>query len=236
MARNKTQPDVLVDPKDQEAEVAGDATADLLTQAAQQLAAAAKARGDRSKLLKEVEATLSQIRITDVPELADSPVVQAFLKAIGVADLTPGEVRNKGTLGEREREWSWETAWTVGKPTTFVAIEDMSITWNGVGPIDIRAGDEVTLPSPFYDIYRERLKAKKQADLNINWLTARSDVPPDRNWITDASAHVRALSATRGPSGQVAGRYAPGAGRINEGEETGGEEVAPSESAVKATQ
>ncbi len=216
-----------------EVQEAPDETTALLLQAAEQLAAAAAVRGDRSKVLKDVEATLSKIRVGDMPELADSPVVQAFLKAIGVSDLKPGETKNRGTLAHREREWSWDDAWREFEHVKFMPAVTVPITWNGVGPVQLVMGDEITLPTPFYDIYREHMYALKQKDRNINWLMAKSDLPPDPNWITDTSARIRAESATKSPTGSgVAGYYQPGAGMINMGEE-GAPVGAPSESAVK---
>lgn len=185
-----------------------DETAELLRQAAEGLAKAAATRADRGAILKEVEGVLSKIRLKDVPELADSPIVQAFLTSIGVSDLAPGQAKAKGTLAEREREWTWQDMRKL-EQVTFIPIITERFTINGVGPVQMVAGEEIRLPKPYYDRYREVLEARKQAGIHERYLLGLSDAAPHPNWQTDEAARVRA-SSLLGLRGQSTGHLSYG--------------------------
>jgi hypothetical protein len=171
---------------------APDEMAALLQQAAAQLAAAATDRENRSAALKDVEATLSKINLKDFPELAESPIVQAFLRAMGGEDLAPGEVRNRGTLAEREREWSPQDMARF-PIKTFEPRETIPVTFNGL-TYQLIDGQEVTVPEPIYTIYQEHRRALVEGKKHEEYLLGYSSVPPDPNWVAESSAKVRAFS------------------------------------------
>jgi hypothetical protein len=174
------------------AEDAPDEMTALLQQAAAQLARAADDRENRSVALKTVEATLSKISIKDFPGLAESPIVQAFLKAVGADDLAPGEVRNRGTLAERVRDWSPQDMRQF--PTkTFTPRETIPVTFNGL-TYQLVDDQEVTVPEPIYTIYQEHRRALAQAKIHEDYLQGYSNVPPDANWMAESSAKVHAFS------------------------------------------
>ena len=183
----------------------------LLEQAAALLGKAAADRKNRDATLKELEATLSKLKLADFPELAESPIVAAFAKAMGQGDLTPGQVKNPGTLAQREREWSYKDLEDVkqfGKKT-FTPNENLPVTWNGL-TYYLQNDVEITVPEPIWNIYREHREAMKQAGINERYLMGVSDEAPHPNWQTDGSALVRAWSARKGPSGQSSGRLGTG--------------------------
>ncbi|MCK9602386.1 MAG: hypothetical protein M0R06_25295 [Sphaerochaeta sp.] len=212
MARNKGEGiDEVVEMAPEET----DDMADLLKQAAQQLSQAASDKEHRSARLKEVEATLSKIKLVDFPELADSPVVQAFIKAMGFDDLTPGEARNKGTLAEREREWTWKDMAQLPK-VKFIPNETIVLTFNGL-PLQVVADQECEVPEPFYNIWKDHRKAIMEARQHTQYLLGFSDQPPDPNWLTVEGAEVRAWSTQGRRLGKVSGHL--GVGRISEAEE-----------------
>ncbi len=171
---------------------APDETAELLRQAAAQMSQAASDRENRSAILKDVESTLSRLKLADVPELAESPIVQAFLKAMGVDDLKPGEIRNRGSIVERARDWTVRDMDQF--PTkTFEPRETVPITFNGI-TYQLVDGQEVTVPEPIFTIYREHRRALEQAEIHEAYLQGYSDRMPDPNWLTESSAKVRAFS------------------------------------------
>lgn len=163
-----------------------------LKNAAELMAKAASDRANRSELLKEVEANLSKLRIVDFPELADSPVVQSFIKAMGTDNMRPGETRGRGTLAERIREWS-ERDLSQFPMKTFYADESLPLIWNGLVRHTV-SGEENTLPEPFYNIWLDHKKALKQAKIHEDYLLGYSPQTPDPNWMAENSARVRAFS------------------------------------------
>lgn len=201
------------------AEEEDDESTVLLEQAAALMAKAASDRKNRRDTLKEVEGLLAKLKITDFEDLAESPVVRAFVKAMGMGDLQPGQVKNKGTLAEREREWTPADMARFEQVTLVPAISG-DYTWNGVGPYRLVAGEETTVPKPIYDRYREVLEARKQAGLNEAWMLGHSDRPPHPSWQTPEGAIVRAHSIGGRPYGVIGGTLATG--RIHEA--TPGEE------------
>ena len=195
----------------------------LLEQAAQLLGKAASDRKNRDQALKEVEGVLSKLKMVDFPELAESPIVAAFVKAMGMGDLKPGEVKNKGTLAEREREWNYKDLQDPGqfKQVTFTPAETVPITWNGLS-FQLVADEEITVPEPIWNVYREHREALKQAGINERYLMGQSDIAPHPNWQTAEAALVRAWSTRQGPNGQKSGRLGVGAiyGSGTEGEKS----------------
>ena len=174
----------------EEGQAQQDDIGETLKQAAELFAKAATDVENRDKVLKEVEKTLSKIKLTDAPTLAESPIVQAFIKAMGLGDLNPGQVKAAGTLAERGRDWDWGDVQTMPRKT-FTPMENLPLTWNGL-TVHVLAGEEYSLPEPFYNLYREHMYAVRQAQIHERWLMGVSDQPPDPNWISDESARVRA--------------------------------------------
>ena len=189
-------------PEDDEATIA-------FRQAAELLGKAASDRTNRNTYLKDAESALGKIRIIDYPELAESPIIQNFVKAMGMSGLQPGEVKNKGTLAEREREWTMHdvrvaVARGIFKLRTFTPNENLTLVWNGV-EIQIIANEECTLPDVFHDVYRERQEALRQGRLHVEWLMGRSSQQPNINWVTPEGAIVRAWSKQGEALGLVSG-------------------------------
>lgn len=181
---------------------------------------AAKDRANRAQILKDVDGVLGKIKISDFPDLVESPAVQVFLKLMGKDDLNPGEVKNKGTLAEREREWTMRDVHAKVqsgefKLHKFTPNKSMPLTFQGL-TIYIKEGEECELPDCFYDIYRDHLKAVKQAEHHVQYLMGQRDDPPDRNYMTPESAYVRAFSKL-GKGGQSSGTLTTG--RVLTGDE-----------------
>ena len=172
-----------------------DAVAEQLKALAGELAAVADNPEVRGTTLSKLEGFLSNLRIADFPELADSPVVQSFLSMMG-GEMQPGETKHRGTLAERTRDWTWRDLGEM-EQMTFTPRETIAITWNG---LTVQLGDDVEcrIPRPFYDIYMEHRKAMKQADIHSDYMQGFSSQLPHPNWFTDDTAHVRANS-TMGP-------------------------------------
>jgi len=216
MARNKGEGiDEVVEMAPEET----DDMATLLQQAAQQLSQAASDKEHRSARLKEVEATLSKIKLVDFPELADSPVVQAFIKAMGFDDLTPGEARNKGTLAEREREWTWKDLEKYPR-IKFIPNETVVLGFNGL-LLQVIADVECEIPEPFYNSWKSHREAIRQGRQHEQYLLGFSDQPPHPNWLTVEGAEVRAWSTQGRRLGKVSGSL--GVGKISESEEASAE-------------
>ena len=179
-----------------------------LEQAATLMAKAAKDRKNRDVLLKEAEAALAKVPIGLMPDLAESPVVKTLLSALGIKDLQPGQVANKGTVVEREREWTWADVNATFALKTFTPDESLPLTFQGL-TLHIFSGEECTIPECFYEIWRQHKYAMKQAAIHERYLLGQSDKPPDPNYFTDETARVRAFSML-GPRGQSAGTLTTG--------------------------
>lgn len=210
----KKKEEVVEEVQSQEA----DESTLALQRAAELLGKAATDKKNQGTLLKEVEAALSKVRMIDFPQLAESPVIQSFLHAVGVGDLKPGEVANRGTLAEREREWTWRDVndqVRAGKMrlVKFIPYDNLNLTWNGL-QLHVCGGDEVEVPDCFYDIYKEHQKARKEGEKNMQYLLGHSDAPPHPDWQTPEGAMVRAWSLNGRkygrPSGTLEVGYHPG--------------------------
>lgn len=169
-----------------------DETAVMLSQLASELAAVANDREARQEKLKDVEKVLSNLKVKDFTDLAESPVVQTFLKLMGNDDLKPGEIRNRGTLAERARDWTYRDMEQFPK-VTLEPRETLPVTWNGL-TYQFQDGIEITVPEPVANIYKEHRYAVEQAKKHENFMLGYSDVPPDPNWMAETSAAVRAFS------------------------------------------
>ena len=97
--------------------------------------------------------------------------------------------RNAGTLAEQRRDWTIEDCRAFPKHM-ITPMESITLTWNGV-QCHITAGEEVEIPEPFFDLYRDHLKALRNARQHEQWMLGKSDIAPDRNYLTDASMRVR---------------------------------------------
>jgi hypothetical protein len=185
MAKTPTAP-----PKDE--------LAAQLAQLGGELQAVANDEIARTEKLKEVEAVLGQVQVKDFPDLAESPVIQSFIQMLGMGDLTPGETRNKGTLAERTRNWSWgdiQAGVRSGaiKLCRFVPAETIELTFNGLA-LRVVADQECEVPEMFYDIYRDRRRALGEAAKNEAWMLGKSTQAPHPDWQTPEGASVRAWS------------------------------------------
>ncbi len=163
----------------------------------------------RGAKLKEVEAFLGNLKVKDFPELAESAVVQSFVKLMGGGDLKPGQVKNPGTLGQVERSWSWRDVDEEFDKLTVVPFENIPITWNGLR-IYLTARVPNTIPRPFYDIYMDHLRAQAMAKVHEDYLSGMSDVPPDPMWTSEGGAVVRAWSLMGRPYGIRGQRWGSG--------------------------
>jgi urocanate hydratase len=177
-----------------------DAISAMLAEAGVLLGKAASNKKKRNATLKEVEGILSKVKLTDFEDLAESPVIQAFMKMMGVSDLQPGQVINKGTLAERGRDWTLSDMAKMEHVTFIPAFSD-DFTWNGVGPFRLVAGEETTVPEPIYSRYREILFLRKQSQQHINWLMGKTDYAPHPMLQTIEGARVRAQSLDGRPFG-----------------------------------
>jgi hypothetical protein len=185
MAKTPTAP-----PKDE--------LAAQLAQLGGELQAVANDELARTEKLREVEAVLGSIQVKDLPDLAESPIVQGLMQALGVADLRPGETRNKGTLAERTRNWSWgdiQAGVRSGEIALrrFVPAETIELIFNGLA-LRVIADQECEVPEMFYDIYRDRRRALGEAAKNEAWMLGKSTQAPHPDWQTPEGASVRAWS------------------------------------------
>ena len=164
-------------------------------------------------------AFLGKLTVKEFADLAEHPFVEMLRNQIPTADLRPGEVRNRGTLAEVARDWTW--ADMKGMETkTFTPNESIRITFNGVA-LQLMADVEQTVPRPFYDIYMERKNAIRQAKLNEAYMLGHSDELPHPNWQTPEMAEVRAFSIAGRQYGRPGGTL--GVGPIYQGEGESGE-------------
>ena len=192
----------------EEGQAQQDDIGETLKQAAELFAKAATDVENRDKVLKEVEKTLSKIKLTDAPTLAESPIVQAFIKAMGLGDLAPGQTKAPGTLAERSRDWSMADIATMPRKT-FTPMESLPLTWNGL-TVYVQAGEEYNLPEPFYNVWREHVYAVRQAQINEKYMLGQTDQPPDRNWLSDEVALVRATTLLGRQFGRPGGTLSTG--------------------------
>jgi len=219
-------------PKEPEAQEGVDDVASQLRQLGQELVAVAGDSLARQAKLKEVENFLGKLRVADFPDLAESPVIQGFVKAFADAgSLKPGQVRNRGTLAEFGRDWTWDDACREFEHVTFTPAVSVPITWNGVGPVYVQALQECSLPKPFYDIYRNHMYALRMKDVHQRYMMGQSDAPPDPNWYTDHTAKLRAQAQLKGPTGQPGAFLVLGGGLI--APRAGGEGAAEGEGEAK---
>lgn len=201
------------EPKVETTEEPVDEIAEQLAKAAALMQKAATERVDRGTVLKELESVLSKIPITALPEMEESPIVQAFVKAMGVGDLNPGEVKNRNTAAERSRDWSINDLGQF-KQVQFTPNENLPLTWNGI-TAHVQADMEVVLPEPFYNIYRDYKKAKRQAGIADAYRMGVSDVLPDPMYLDADSggaeaATVRFWSIQGRPYGRPGGTLTTG--------------------------
>ena len=193
MSRTKKE-----EPVEEAQEQINDESTLALQQAAELLGRAATDKKNQASLLKEVEGALSKIRMVDFPQLAESSVIQSFLKTMGVSDLRPGEIANRGTLAEREREWTWKDVNRAIMAREiplkrFTPYDNLDLVWNGL-QLRVIGGEEIEVPGCFYDVYRDHLRARQEAAKNESYLLGHSDTPPSPDWQTPEGAVVRAWS------------------------------------------
>jgi hypothetical protein len=210
--------------KELEAEAPVDDEATLLAQLGAELQAVASDKLARTAKLKQIEQVLGGMSVKDYAELAESPIIQNFAKMFGADDLAPGQVKNRGTLAERTRDWTMHDVNELIKKgemplVRFTPNESLPLTWNGL-QIYVIANEECEVPRCFYDIYKEHVQAVKQAQINERYLLGVSDVPPHPNWQTEESARVRAWSM-QGPRGTSGGTLTTGRIHVAEESEAG---------------
>lgn len=151
-----------------------------------------KSRDKRAVKARNIERILKSVKIEDIPELADSPIIQAFVQMFAPADLEPGETRNSGTLAEVQREWT-HADFARFKFVEITPAETIPLTINGV-TIQLVADEPCTIPEPFAALYRDHRLALRKAEQHKAFMLGKSDVPPDPNWANDATARVRAFT------------------------------------------
>jgi hypothetical protein len=156
------------------------------------LSEAAEDEAAKAAALKEIEEFLGNIPMKNFPDLAESPAVQSFVRMLGVGDLRPGEVAKRGTLAERQRDWTMRDLETF-KQVTLTPRETLTVTFNGLS-VQFIDDQEITVPEPFANIYREHRKALEQAKVHEDYMLGYTDRAPDHNWVTSESATVRAFS------------------------------------------
>jgi hypothetical protein len=181
----------------------------------------------REAKLKEVEKVLGNLQVKDFPDLAESPVIQSFVQMVGLGDLKPGEVRNRGTLAERVRDWSWGDVQAKVKSgefqlRRFTPAETVDLIWNGL-TLRVVQDQECEIPDVFYALYTARRRAIQQAAINERYLTGQSDQPPHPNWQNEETAFVRAWSM-QGRGGTSGGHLSTGPIIESEGEEESSEQ------------
>lgn len=195
----KKTEEVLQDAAAEELTPEPDDVAAELSRLGAELQAVAGNKLAREAKLKEVERVLSKLRIEDFEELSESPTIQKFVAMLAKTDdMRPGEVKNKGTLAEVQRDWTWRDIQDMVRSGQMPLVrltpgETITLTFQGLA-LRVNANEECEIPRCFYDIYRDHVKAINQAAINERWLMGVSDVPPDPNWMTPMSAIVRAHS------------------------------------------
>lgn len=198
MPRHKQEPVVEEAQVVEEVVPSTDDVADQLRKLGAELQQAADDALARGAKLREVERFLGNLKVKDFPELAESPVVQSFIKLMGGGDLRPGQTKNPGTLAQIEREWTIRDVEEQFEKVMVMPFENIPITWNGL-TIQLQARTPAMVPKPFYDIYMDHLKAQNMAKQHEDYLSGMSDRPPDANWLSDSSARVRAWSLMSRP-------------------------------------
>lgn len=179
-----------------------------LAKAAELMQKAATDMANRENILKDVEGILSKVPLEALPGMEESPIIQAFVKAVGTGDLQPGQVKNRNTAAERSRDWSLRDLDQLEK-VRFIPNENIPVTFNGITAY-LQADVEVELPYPFYDIYRDHKKAMRQADIADAYRMGTGDQLPDPMWQADEAALVRAWSIQGRPYGRPGGTRTTG--------------------------
>lgn len=190
-------------------------TVDEVTEELKRLGAGLIAVADqaeaRTAKIHEIEEFFGKLSLRDFADLAESEVVQNFVKLFeNTAGMAPGETRKRGTLAEVRKEWSIRDLAQFPLSPRFVPNETIPITWNGI-TVYLQEDVECQVPIPFYDIYREHRRALRQAALHEQYLMDMSDTPPDSNWLTPESAKVRAMSQLGRPYKKPGGSISVGA-------------------------
>jgi len=207
MARNHTDPLDLPDDDLEAGDVpfeTGEESQDedldpeaLLAQASALAAEAAKyASSDKAQArrkIKELEKLLSGITLDQVPDLAESPVLQKLVAMIAPRDMRPGETRHAGTLAEVSRQWTLQDVLNEFPMKDLVPMHSMTLTFNDV-EWGITAGEPCRLPECFWYIYMQYLHALRQGERHVNYMLNPNAPPPDRNWLTPESQTVRATT------------------------------------------
>lgn len=185
-------------------EIAQDDIAEQLAKLGAELQIVAKDKVARESKLKEIESVLGRCQVKDFEELAESPTIQSFARMIAESSgLQPGQIKNKGTLAQAEREWTWRDVGKLDKRKFFPS-KTMDLTFNGL-TLRIIANKECEVPFPFFDIYREHMQAEEQAVINESYLMGQSDQPPAPAWQCPEAALVRAHSQQGKSRGLVSG-------------------------------
>jgi len=163
--------------------------------------------------VKEALEFLSRLTIKEFQEWADHPFIEMLRSQISLAGLAPGEVRNRGTLAEVVRDWTYADL-TKLETIRFTPTETIVVTFNGL-PLQFVEDVECEAPKPYYDILQARKFARQQARLNEAYMLGKSPIAPHPNWQTPEGAEVRAWSMQGAAYGRPGGYL--GVGPINEG-------------------
>jgi hypothetical protein len=196
---------------------APDAANEELMRLATALADAASKKADQAKALADVEAFLGRLKPGDYPDLAASPVVQAFVeqlaerKAADRPDDPPGTIYNRGTLAESKKDWQvGDLVPEKGWPWVYDYEPSVSevVIWNGVHAV-FTEGVPWSGPKLFVDQLNESRRATRLAREHAEYLMRM------RNTISDPSLHDSGTARVRGVG---KGSYLPGAGVFDAGD------------------
>jgi hypothetical protein len=172
-----------------------------LSQLGAELQAVATDKTRRQAKVREIEALLRSLKVDDFPELAESETIKTFAGLIAdPKTLRPGETRNPGTLAEVRKEWSIDDCWKEGS-VTFIPMESMPLIFNRVR-VDVVMGEETTIPATHFDIYRHVQRVKRNAAQMEKWLSGKTNIAPDVNYMSDAAYRIKAagdVSVKTGP-------------------------------------
>lgn len=185
---------------------------DVLAQLATTILKARDKKQKQSKVLEELGAILDQIDPTDHPELADNDVVQSFVEKIGAArlkkaekeGLPPGSIIGTG-IAQQSVPWKLDDvnrrADGSKELVTWTPNETIPIFYNGVMCQAI-ADVEMTTEKAFKDIYDERRKLLREADVRKQWMFGKTNQrPPESDEAAVSMARVRAFMGMGGEGG-----------------------------------
>lgn len=165
-----------------------------------------------TKALEELGAILDKIDPHEYPDLADNPMIEAFLDKIGDArlkkaakgKLPPGTVIGDG-MAARDVQWSLNDINLKPDGTkelvTWTPAETIPIFYNGV-MCQCIADVEITTEKAFYDIYSEHRRLMREGEVRKRWMFGKTNErPPESDEAAVSMARVRAFMGMGGEGG-----------------------------------